>query len=770
MPSSRYAKFNPFGGSQLTDSPISEEPLQFSNIIPDSAFSPLPGSSPSDHDADRHSKKEWATVGDRHISSKSTNDIAYGALDGSRPPRRRRTSNSLYRVASSIRDYAVSHFSVPAIAAPWEHGLPEKYGSGLPPSNTVRYFDYRRQRRRLFMNSSVQWLITAGICAAMASCLYGFSTVVTGLSTARKEIFNALMTGLSLCLGLNLASSLGGYAQMMRWRFLASGYRTLQDFELLLNCDSQTHVFRLIWAGRTRGRLLPNKTQVLAAIWLLINIAVQIFTALLGLTYSTDVSSRFVHLTYGNVSIPDLSYIGNSRTTALYAGNHDTVQSLLAETATANEWGITGQDFHVLTIPFDEYLGIEQSIYTDGSQYWYRFIDRSPLSLGLTAVTLRTVNTTATCQSFPITYGGYAGFQTDNASIAADVTWVDGNGKEHTWSIPDVSTGATTWMSNMTSDCGPRCIQIYALQTADNSSTSVPEPRFWSCLSTVSHVDNADLYPTPEHYRIADTEAQVLAGAIGWSGVLMASGDNSSSTSEETNLQMVGYPASSQWSPPGNLTAEGMALLVMKFTAGAIAAIDSNGPRLNVTGVGPAPAQVIDVEWRYAGSILSGIPVAQGLVLLAVILLADKTIIKDTSHLSMARLLRPIVDKLGDTGCLLTGDEIAERLGNIRVIYGVRDPRNPGLGANGIGTDDDDDRIRHLDIIEETEGLGFRRRRMPEGRYDGVHPLRGEDEKEPLLSTGRGDEADRSDRSGNEAHAGNVSRSRSQWTKRRMSI
>ncbi|OAP60881.1 hypothetical protein AYL99_05883 [Fonsecaea erecta] len=774
MPGSRYSKFNPFGGSQLTASPISEEPLQFSNIIPDSAFSRLAGSSPSDDGVDRDSNKQRGRVNGRQLSSKSTGDIQYGVLDGSRPRRRQRTGSSLYKVASSVRDFAVSHFSIPAVAAPWEHTLPEKYGANEPPSSTVRYFDYRRQRRRLFLNSSFQWLITAILCAAMGGCLYGFSTVADGLSSTRKQVFNALMTGLSLCLGLNLASSLSGYALMMRWRFLASGYRTLQDFELVMNCDSQSTVFRLIWAGRTRGTRLPNKTQVLAVVWLAINIAVQIFTALLGLTYSVDVSSDTVHLAVGEVSIADVSYIGNAQSTFVFDKNQTNGESILAETAAANEWGVTGQDFEVFEISFGQPIGHLQAIYTDGSLWWYRFVDRSPLTVSLSVVTERTVNTTATCQSFPVTYGGYAGFQTDNASIAFDVTWVDADGQENTWWIPDVATGATTWMSNATSDCGPRCIEIYALQTADNLTDSVPEPRFWRCLSHVSHVDNVDLYINPSQYQIPDLQAQILAGAIGWSGTLLAARDNSSSALSQADLQMVQYPASSQWSAPGNVTEDDMATLVMKFTAGAISALDTDGPRLNVTGYSPGPAQVLDVQWRYAGAILGAIPVGQGLILLAVILLAHKAIIKDTSHLGMARLLRPIVDKLGDTGCLLTGDEIAERLGNMRVIYGVRDPNDRINGFGGAtGGANDDDRIRHLDIIEETEGLGYRRGRMPEGRYDGVHPLV-QEEMEPLLSSSMDDEAVSSPwgamgatgRCGEDSASG----SRRPWARRRMSI
>lgn len=550
-----------------------------------------------------------------------------------------------------------------------------------------------------------------------------------------KYVFNALVTGLSLCLGLNLASSLRVYAQMMRWRFLASGYRTLQDFELVMNCDSQSKVFRLIWAGRTRGRRLPNMTQILAVTWLFVNVALQVFTALLGLTYSIDVSSEFVRLTFGNVSVADVSYIANAETNALYANNRSSGEAVLAETGVANQLGITGQDFSVWNTSFSNYFANEASVYTDGDLFWYRFIDRSPLALQLATATRRTVNATATCKSFEVTYGGYAGFQTDNDSLIWDVTWVDSNGDENTWWIPDQATGATTWLGNMTSDCGPRCAQVFALQVADNT-TDVPKPRFWSCLSTVSTVDGTDLYIDPDRYQMPDLEAQIFAGAIGWSGSIFRDGVNDTSLdTPETQLQMVPYQVDSQWSPSGNITAEGMAQLVMKFTTGAISAMDALGPRLNVTGYGPAPAQVVNVKWRFAASILGGLPFAQALVLFAVILFANKAIIKDTSHLSTARLLRPIVDKLGDRGCLLTGDEIAEELGNYKVIYGVREP-NVGLGGGGVGimsgNSIDDGKIRHLDILDQSEGLGYKRGRMPEGRYDGMYPVR-EEEMERLL-------------------------------------
>lgn len=427
--------------------------------------------------------------------------------------------------------------------------------------------------------------------------------------------------------------------------------------------------------------------------------------------------------------------MGNQESTQLHRNDPSSDASILAQTGVANQWGVTGQDYAVTNTTLDDDRGNQQQIYTNGDEsvYWYRFIDRSPLSFSQATATQRTVNVTASCEPYEVTYGGYGGFQTNDTDLMFAVRWVDGNGDEHSWWIDDVATGATTWMGNMSSDCGPRCTQLFALQTADNMTDDVPVPRFWSCLSNVALVDGVDNYINPPQYQIPDLQATILAGAIGWSGVVMTGADPVLS-----QLQMVRYQADSQWSPPGNISAQDMARLVMKFTAGAISALDTDGPRLNVTGYGPAPAQILQVQWKYAAGVLAGIPAAQAVVLLCVVLFANKAIIKDTSHLSMARLLRPIVDKLGDTGCLLTGDEIAERLGNYRVIYGVRGQGPVGnVPPVGVG---DDGTVRHLDIIEETEGLGYRRGGMPEGRYDGLYPPASEEEVGFLLSSKDRDE------------------------------
>ncbi|KAK5360458.1 hypothetical protein LTR11_010286 [Exophiala xenobiotica] len=734
MTASRYARLNPLANTGLNATPVPKGPTPLSNTMSDS--------STRLYQPQRSGQGGPNPIVKKQGNSTVSESYAYTGSDGDIPPRRperQRTGSSLYRVASSVWSTtrkAVSRFRIPKVAAPWEHEFSEKLAATSLPSDTVRYFDYRQQRKRLFVNSSFQWLITALLCAGLAAVLYGFTTINIGVTSTTKHVFNALITGLSLCLGLSLASSLKGYAQMMRWRFLASGYRSLQDFELVMNCDSQTETLRLLWAGRTAGRWYPNKTQLVAFLSIAVNLALQVFTALLGLTYSIDLSSEFVRLTYGNVSIADLSYIGNSQTDSLYGTNINSDQAQFAQFSASNTWGITGQDYTSLYDTYDkDGSGYTQAVYTnkDQSAFWYRFIDQSPLAGALTTVTDRTINCTADCQSYEVVSGGYGGFNTDDPDTMWDVTWVDDDGYNQTWYVNTVATGATTWMGNMTA-CGDRCTQIYALQTADNDTTDVPVPRFWSCKSYVSQVANVHEDGLPSTYELPDLQAQYLAGAIGWSGVVTYDQNGTLAS----NIQMLQYPADSMWSPPGNYTELMMARLVMRFTAGAIAAIDAGGPRLNATGYAPAPAQFLNVQWNFAGAILGGIPVAQFIILCLVVGFANKAIIKDTSHLSTARLLRPVVERLGDAGCLLTGDEIAEKLGNYRVIYGVRDPDGsvPPQGA------DDDGRIRHIDVMDESEGLGYRRGRMPQGMYDGLYREAAaaekegdEEEKVPLLST-----------------------------------
>ena len=416
---------------------------------------------------------------------------------------------------------------------------------------------------------------------------------------------------------------------MMRWRFLAAGYRNLQDFELVMQCESQQAVVRLLWAGRTRGKFHVNKTQALALLWLLINVALQVVTALLGLTYSIDISENYVSTKTGNITIAKLDVI-----TATTADD----DSISGQGAQAQNYGMSGQDYPVETSTFGLYDGSQQEIFTNSATnlYWYSFVDQDDKGKE-TMLSTRQVSTSATCRDYPVLAGGYAGFD-DPANSNTMVTIKLDDGTTKSLDVDPQTTGGTTWLVDPDPDaedgsvCGPRCAIIWGLQVADNITDSVPHPRFWECRNTVSNVTNVDAYATDVNrnkFELADLQAWILAGAIGYSGSSV--GDPSVENPSLRQYQM--YPPNTFWSPPETISAKDMAGKVMMFTAGAIAAMDFNNPeRVTVEHeASPIPAQIVNVEWMWACVVLGVIPITQAIVLFIVIGFANKAIIKDAS-------------------------------------------------------------------------------------------------------------------------------------------
>ena len=382
----------------------------------------------------------------------------------------------------------------------------------------------------------------------------------------------------------------------------------------------------------------------------------------------------------------------------------------------ANLWGNIGQNFQNITDTIDDvWAPTDPAVWKNQAEdtWWYRFIDLSPTDQKTNVVTPRTVTSQATCVEYKVTYGGYAGFQTENLTLQYEVDWVDENGIKYSETINNVATGSTTWIGNstrQTTGCGPRCAKILALQTANNDTT--PYPRMWSCENKVGQIESSfdEGFENPELLKLLDDQAFYLAGSIGWSGEELINSDGTIDP-----LQFVLFDGDTIFRPRGDTaTAESIAILVMRFTVGALAAIDNfNGPRQNITGdLSPRPAQVVQIQWIDAGAILVGIPVVQFVMLLGVVWFASKAIILEPSYLTAAHILYPVIQKVGKDGCLFTVNEMAERLGpNFKLAYGVRpDPADPGHHDTTF--------VRDLDLIEESEGFGYIRGHMPEGRYD----------------------------------------------------
>jgi hypothetical protein len=530
--------------------------------------------------------------------------------------------------------------------------------------------------------------------------LYAFSNLAL-MTVHQVKTFNALMILISILLGANMTSSLKEYALMLRWRIMAAQYRPLEEFDLLMHIESIRKVVKLFWIGRTRGQWSLNRTQVGCLLWLAVNILLQVLVALLGLTYNLG-TSDFPDHRFGKVSIANMSVIRDFWT--------DANPSYSAQLGSANYYGIQGQDYNFVnnvTVPGQGKIGSfgtpsTPTIYSseDRKTMTYYFQDQNPDNLAITLLSRRHISMNASCRSFKVIAGGNG--------IESTITYLDENDYPTTLNVVRVGPGAMTFVSMLNSTCGPRCAEIMALQSMDNKTISYAS--FFKCKSTMSLVEGLKDYvqkgQNASIYQLQDEQAKIMAGAIGWTGFNYTPGDQ---------LQYVRYSTDSWWSPNEPTKADTTAEHIMEFSMEAIAALDFNGPRQIVAGWHPITAQKVNLLWQWAGAILGVIPFLQLLVLLCVVKYAKKAIIKDDSCLSTARLLRPLVEKLGPNGCLLTGKEIAEEFPEIRLKYGYREPTSVLEFHNQIEIDV----VRHVDLIEEHEGLG-RQDAMPPGRYDGL--------------------------------------------------
>ena len=602
---------------------------------------------------------------------------------------------------------------------PWRHSVstPGLHHS----SSTAREFKPYRQRQGLLFTSLVQCLTTLILCTAMVACLYGFSKLQL-MTVPQVKIFNALIIIISICLGANLTSSLREFALMLRWRLLASKHRSLHEFDLLMQCESLRKVIELMGHARRPNSVLPTQTQCLCAVWILVNVAMQVLVALLGLTYNLETAS-VPERRLGEISIVDLHIIRD-----IWGVTNPTFS---AQLGTANSYGIQGQDF--LYPDFGAQIpgqgktpswGLSSSptIYATNanySEFKYVFHDQNIRRPDLTILSHRYVTVHAACTQLALLSGGNG----VNTTIVYQDTLT---ANPITLDVIRVGPGAVTYISALNSTCGPRCASIFVLQSADNET--IPHPSFFTCNNTLSSVTVPNSYVTPlansnvtaDIYAMPDTQAFILAGAIGWTGFNHTVGDQ---------YQYVRYSIESWWSPDKPTTAYHIAGRIMEFSIEAVAAMDYNGPRFVVPGYYPVPAQAVSVQWWWAGAMIAVIPAVQFLLMLAVVRWANKVVIKDESSLSVAKLLGEVVGRL-EGGSLLTGKEIAAELSAVRVRYEEVVP-----GESGEQEDDQvskglrfenqiqDGVIRRVGVMEEgerSEESAHRRKgaRMRAGIYD----------------------------------------------------
>ncbi|KIW13007.1 hypothetical protein PV08_08194 [Exophiala spinifera] len=574
------------------------------------------------------------------------------------------------------------------------HNLLEKDSSG---EGTSREYRRKTQRNRLLRLTVGEWLNTVILCVMYFGILYAYSQS-TAISVPQRRIFNALTTGVSLLLGVNLAASLRSYAKLLRWRILAACYRPLETFDLVMGCDSLLNVFKLVYKAKNhRYKYLPSRTQIFCVLWLLVHLAVTVLVGIIGLNYNLDTSPYKVLFRKGAVNILDLD--------SLWGGTDDsTYLSDLYEIHLKGLAGINGDEYSLSDLDDDfsyvtwEYDGYPPNYFGDGAgrTVWY-FQDLNGDDLSEVAISTRHIQTQANCTGFNVTEGQYG-----NLSY---VVFNDGD-KEVNRSLPAVpGYGSLMTVAHMNSTCGERCTNVEGFQ-ALSDLWSISEAVYFTCTNTVGHPVDPKV-KLSSNYSVSDQVARMLAGAIGWDKMTPTRQKDGTLVQYQIyqNITTVGFNG---WVDQPD--ADTMGDIISSFTTGLIATLDaSQDPdyRENVDdGRQPIPAQVLQVTWRYAGTILAIIPFIHCCTLVTVILWANKAIIKDDSHLAISKVYHTFLNQLGEQGCLLRGDQIVQVLANPDVAYGWRESN-------------EHDGAMHVDVFQKGRDQPRAEKPFVEGWYDG---------------------------------------------------
>ncbi|KAH8727574.1 hypothetical protein GQ44DRAFT_611462 [Phaeosphaeriaceae sp. PMI808] len=552
----------------------------------------------------------------------------------------------------------------------------------------IKRFDHNESRKKLFKTGGTKFLITLLFSSLICICLkswegFGSPTV---LSKIDVRIFNAVTIFLSLCLGLNLLSSLKHYANTFRWTFLARRYMSLEVFELILQSNSLVKITKLMFISMPgiRGQSYFRKLKcfrdarddgtkwmwLVCLLWLSINLGSQVLVALLSLFWPME-NSLIPLMIQGNVSVADLKvwYIDTDPTsneTSMEAAWMFGMEAMVYPEFMMNE---TRKDLS--TLP-------GTPLYQGNNSWEYRFFNRDP-SHPYTNYVLseRKVQSMTTCEQLEV-HGDVVDDGPDMKKFGS--MYIEGKAKGHEWTkykLPELAAGSVTWIASVDAFCGSRCTNFTVLQTRDNDT--IKDSGLFLCNNTLSEISKAHgkgditIRNDADSHSVygSDDFARIAAGSIGWTGIPW---------NNWTDRQTRSYSQGSKWSPAKVVTTNDVENMLMRFTVGAVAAFDDHGIRYNLTNqhTRPTQGQQLDVDWPWVLCILCSICGIQLTALCLLVIFAHRTIVRDESFFSMAMLLSPVISRIGRAGMNLSGREIKDhpKLKWKKIRYDYREGQN----------------------------------------------------------------------------------------------
>ena len=116
-----------------------------------------------------------------------------------------------------------------------------------------------------------------------------------------------------------------------------------------------------------------------------------------------------------------------------------------------------------------------------------------------------------------------------------------------------------------------------------------------------------------------------------------------------------------------------------EFALRSLATMVANNLQIQTNGLLPILGSRLNIDWPYAGGLSAWILGIQFALLATAVYTARTVIIKDESNLSIARLLRPLVEDLGPSGTLMSGEKISQALEmrhTAGLLYGPQPVKN----------------------------------------------------------------------------------------------
>ncbi|KAF2014040.1 hypothetical protein BU24DRAFT_350434 [Aaosphaeria arxii CBS 175.79] len=496
----------------------------------------------------------------------------------------------------------------------------------LQPKTGIHFRGLRATKSSLIKSLSnvvLRWLLTVAIAMAIVVVLNFYSASLPIISSSTKHQFNALITGLSIALGLSIAMSFSLMIANLRWWILSRRYHSFRKIDLILQADSLWHV--IVLAFKTRR----TAVHLTALFWLTFMLGIQACLATIGLCYSVNVADKSALLTNpGNVSIPDMSSIQTLKTVKSTSNSTSTD----AVYFTANSYGQTSLIYGTGTpddLPQEGQLWSPSNplVYCGVDQCEYFFHEKNAPApsvekddvISLTVITSRRLNSTGTCKSWTVIEGGDG--TKDNITIAT-------NPGRKNISIPiHGGVDQTTFMTNVSESCGPGCRTVFAFEAANASSW------YYECNITVGTVVGAT---RPEH-EVGDDVRSAAAAAIALQGFEVSSLVN------DRMIQYHTYPAETIFGSPCVGTTSLMEMLMAYFAIGVVAVTAENNDELVIEGIAPKRGSTLNVDhWDYIGVILGMLTMAQLTLEVAAVIVARNVVVPTGGPMAVAQVLRPI--------------------------------------------------------------------------------------------------------------------------------